>query len=53
MGCSVILMHLAALWIEKWTEANEGSPNQQTGLYLGVYAMLVVVSIAGTAGECW
>ncbi|TWU72314.1 hypothetical protein ED733_000129 [Metarhizium rileyi] len=41
------------LWIEKWTEANGGSPNQQTGLYLGVYAMLVIVSIAGTAGECW
>ncbi|KAJ3497293.1 hypothetical protein NLG97_g2019 [Lecanicillium saksenae] len=42
-----------SIWIQRWTEANEKHPNENTGLYLGVYALLVIVSIAGTAGECW
>ncbi|POR36613.1 Uncharacterized protein TPAR_03195 [Tolypocladium paradoxum] len=41
------------IWIEKWTRANEENPNEQLGLYLGIYALLIVLSAAGTAGECW
>ncbi|PKK47316.1 hypothetical protein CI102_9091 [Trichoderma harzianum] len=40
-----------AIWIQQWTNANEEHPNEKTGLYLGVYALLVVLSIGGTAGE--
>ncbi|KAL7904095.1 ABC transporter [Trichoderma velutinum] len=42
-----------AIWIQQWTNVNEEHPNEKTGLYLGIYALLVVLSIGGTAGECW
>ncbi|UKZ84066.1 hypothetical protein TrVFT333_011882 [Trichoderma virens FT-333] len=50
---SAITASYTAIWIQQWTNANEEHPNEKTGLYLGVYALLVVLSIGGTAGECW
>ncbi|KAK0634859.1 putative ATP-binding cassette transporter [Bombardia bombarda] len=41
------------IWIERWTAANEREPNQELGLYLGVYALLVVLANVGPAMECW
>ncbi|XP_044722253.1 ABC transporter transmembrane domain-containing protein [Hirsutella rhossiliensis] len=48
-----VATNYAPLWIQKWTEDNKARPNQDLGLYLGVYAMLFGVSTAATAGECW
>ncbi|OJJ78094.1 hypothetical protein ASPBRDRAFT_50885 [Aspergillus brasiliensis CBS 101740] len=41
------------LWVQWWVEANESSPNKDVGMYLGVYAVLFVVQLAGTAGGLW
>ena len=43
----------SAIWIERWSNANSAEPNQQLGLYLGVYAALCFVAILGMAGELW
>lgn len=48
-----LLTHLPAIWIDIWTDANQKNANQHLGFYLGVYALLVILSIAGVAGECW
>jgi ATP-binding cassette subfamily C (CFTR/MRP) protein 1 len=48
-----LLSHLLAIWINIWTAANQKNPNQKLGFYLGIYALLVILSNAGTAGECW
>ncbi|CEJ92591.1 hypothetical protein VHEMI08233 [[Torrubiella] hemipterigena] len=42
-----------AVWIQQWTKANEQHPNEQLGLYLGIYTMLVVLALLAVAGECW
>ncbi|GKZ49573.1 hypothetical protein AbraIFM66951_002142 [Aspergillus brasiliensis] len=41
------------LWVQWWVEANESRPNKDVGMYLGVYAVLFVVQLAGTAGGLW
>ncbi|TPR04838.1 O-methyltransferase family protein [Aspergillus niger] len=41
------------LWIQWWVEANEESPNKDVGIYLGVYAVLFVIQLVGTAGGLW
>ncbi|KAI2915577.1 hypothetical protein CBS147320_9910 [Aspergillus niger] len=41
------------LWIQWWVEANEESPNKDVGMYLGVYAVLFVIQLVGTAGGLW
>lgn len=48
-----MLTHSIAIWIQQWTMANEKHPNEQLGLYLGVYAILVALSVVGVSGECW
>ncbi|KAK4452861.1 P-loop containing nucleoside triphosphate hydrolase protein [Podospora aff. communis PSN243] len=40
------------IWIGRWTGANEQSPNQQLGFYLGVYAVIVVLANLGPFLEC-
>ena len=36
-----------------WSDANEGTPNANLGLYLGVYVGLAVVAIVTLALACW
>ncbi|POR31354.1 Uncharacterized protein TPAR_08439 [Tolypocladium paradoxum] len=48
-----VATNYTALWIQEWTKSNEEEPNDNLGLHLGVYALLVVLSTAGAAGECW
>ncbi|KAK0633646.1 ABC transporter type 1, transmembrane domain-containing protein [Immersiella caudata] len=43
---------LGGLQIGRWTGANEQSPNQQLGFYLGVYAVFVVLANIGPFLEC-
>lgn len=42
-----------ALWLQRWAAANERAPNQQLGLYLGVYGLIFIVSTASMLAECW
>lgn len=44
---------MIAIWLQNWTEADEQGSNKSYGYYLGIYALLVVLANAGTAGECW
>lgn len=40
------------IWVGQWTAANEKSPNQSLGFYLGVYAAFVVLANIGPFMEC-
>lgn len=44
---------VVAIWIKEWSEANERNPNQNLGYYLGIYALLMVLSNLGALGELW
>ncbi|KAJ5976667.1 hypothetical protein N7501_000009 [Penicillium viridicatum] len=46
-----VFANFAPVWVDIWTKSNEKSPNQQTGLYIGIYATLVVLTNAAIAGE--
>lgn len=39
--------------LQKWSEANEQQPNQQIGLYLGVYGALFGISLLSLISACW
>ncbi|KAI0837465.1 P-loop containing nucleoside triphosphate hydrolase protein [Hypoxylon sp. FL0890] len=43
----------STIWVDQWTSANASQGNQQLVIYLGVYFLLVSLSILGTLGECW
>lgn len=42
-----------AIWVKQWAEANEKRPNQNAGYYLGIYAVIGVVSVAGACLAAW
>ena len=50
---AAITSNFQNVWIDKWTQANEKKPNQQLGLYIGIYGFLVIASFLCTLGECW
>ncbi|KAM7219313.1 P-loop containing nucleoside triphosphate hydrolase protein [Rhypophila decipiens] len=41
------------IWIERWARSNEDEPNQNLGFYIGIYALLLVLSTVGVAIELW
>ncbi|KAK6499344.1 hypothetical protein TWF506_003972 [Arthrobotrys conoides] len=41
------------LWLKWWSDANERTPNQQAGLYIGVYAALQTAGLCSTALLTW
>ncbi|KAL7941244.1 P-loop containing nucleoside triphosphate hydrolase protein [Trichoderma barbatum] len=43
----------STLWVDRWTLASAEQGNQQLGLYLGIYFLLVALAIIGTFFECW
>ncbi|KAK4184893.1 hypothetical protein QBC35DRAFT_517288 [Podospora australis] len=54
--CSLIgavFADVSIIWGEKWTEANERSPNQRLGYYLGIFAFFTAFANLATIGELW
>ncbi|UKZ54381.1 hypothetical protein TrVGV298_008189 [Trichoderma virens] len=43
----------STLWVDRWTSASAEQGNQQLGLYLGIYFLLVALAIIGVFFECW
>jgi hypothetical protein len=43
----------AAIWLEQWSNANEKNPDQPPAKYVGVYALLIGISICGLVFSCW
>ncbi|KXH61282.1 ABC transporter [Colletotrichum salicis] len=41
------------IWFQWWVEANEKRPNDNLGMYLGVYALLFAMACLGLSVECW
>ncbi|KAF3102920.1 hypothetical protein TWF706_005048 [Orbilia oligospora] len=41
------------LWLKWWSDANERAPNQQAGLYIGVYVVLQTAGLCSTALLTW
>ncbi|KAK6351860.1 hypothetical protein TWF718_005005 [Orbilia javanica] len=41
------------LWLKWWSDVNERAPNQQAGLYIGVYAVLQIAGLCSTALLTW
>ncbi|KAK1724246.1 ABC transporter [Colletotrichum acutatum] len=41
------------IWFQWWVEANEKRPNDNLGMYLGVYALLFAMACVGLSVECW
>ena len=48
-----MLIEHIAVWLKWWTDANASSENNQTGKYLGVYAMLQVVGLLFSGALVW
>lgn len=46
-------MSLTAVWLKLWSDANERAPNQQLGMYVGVYAVLGVSGTFCMTAACW
>ncbi|KAJ9151149.1 putative Multidrug resistance-associated protein [Pleurostoma richardsiae] len=45
--------NFATLWFERWVDHNQKHPNEQLGMYLGVYGLLFILSLTGVAVSCW
>ncbi|KAJ5006509.1 ABC transporter atnG [Colletotrichum sp. SAR 10_66] len=41
------------IWFQWWVEANGEEPNQDLGMYLGVYALLFLTNMFALILECW
>ncbi|KAJ0339266.1 hypothetical protein COL922a_004651 [Colletotrichum nupharicola] len=41
------------IWFQWWVEANGTEPNQDLGMYLGVYALLFLTNMFALILECW
>ncbi|KAJ5157847.1 uncharacterized protein N7482_008947 [Penicillium canariense] len=41
------------VWLQQWSSANEQNPDQRPGKYIGVYALLVGMSIFCVVFSCW
>ncbi|KAI8290986.1 ABC transporter [Colletotrichum sp. SAR11_57] len=41
------------IWFQWWVEANGEEPNQDLGMYLGVYALLFLTNMFALVLECW
>jgi ATP-binding cassette subfamily C (CFTR/MRP) protein 1 len=44
---------LIAWWVKKWAAFNQDHPNQQLGLYLGVYGFLGALALVFLIISCW
>ena len=42
-----------SIWLKWWADANAKAPNQNLGLYLGVYAGLGVAALIALTVSCW
>ncbi|KAJ5533778.1 ABC transporter integral membrane type 1 [Penicillium freii] len=42
-----------ALWIQWWVVANEEQPNNQLGMYLGVYGLIFGLTCLSLVAGCW
>lgn len=46
-------MAISAIWFQWWVEANEETPNENLGLYLGIYGLLSFSSLTAIIIACW
>ncbi|KAK4204615.1 P-loop containing nucleoside triphosphate hydrolase protein [Triangularia verruculosa] len=50
---SAIAVVASTLWLQHWADANEQSPNQNVGFYVGILALFMIIANLMTAGELW
>ncbi|PWY66113.1 putative multidrug resistance-associated protein [Aspergillus heteromorphus CBS 117.55] len=43
----------SSIWLQWWSDANDKSPNSDTGKYIGVYTLIVVASMLTLISACW
>ncbi|KAJ5307053.1 hypothetical protein N7508_006068 [Penicillium antarcticum] len=57
LAASVVLFAFSdkftTIWLQRWSDANEQHPNQNPGLYLGVYAAFFGISFFSLVAACW
>ncbi|KAJ6013292.1 ABC transporter FUM19 [Penicillium herquei] len=53
LGINALTTNFPTLWVDWWSAANDKHPNQQIGMYLGVYAMLSVVAVVSLTIASW
>jgi hypothetical protein len=44
---------MSAIWIKWWSEANAVHPNQDVGMYMGVFVVLGITGILMVLSICW
>lgn len=49
----VVLTEFSAIWMKWWSAANERSPNERLGMYLGVYVVIGIISTVGACLAAW
>jgi ATP-binding cassette subfamily C (CFTR/MRP) protein 1 len=49
----VVCNTFPTVWVGWWSDANDESPNQRLGYWLGIYAMLGVLALAFLVASCW
>ncbi|KAM7205481.1 P-loop containing nucleoside triphosphate hydrolase protein [Naviculisporaceae sp. PSN 640] len=50
---SAVFGSMTFIWIERWAKSNEEEPNENLGFYIGIYALMLVLSTVGVAIELW
>jgi ATP-binding cassette subfamily C (CFTR/MRP) protein 1 len=44
---------ISAIWLKWWAEANARQPNQNVGMYMGVFAAVGILGVLVTGLACW
>ncbi|KAF5671237.1 ABC transporter [Fusarium heterosporum] len=50
---SVFCTEFPAIWLKWWAEANAKQPNQNVGMYMGVFAAVGISGVLVTGFACW
>ncbi|KAM0240790.1 hypothetical protein ACHAP5_007825 [Fusarium lateritium] len=50
---SVFCTEFPTIWLKWWAEANARQPNQNVGMYMGVFAAVGVLGVLVTGLACW
>ncbi|KAJ5675249.1 uncharacterized protein N7477_005183 [Penicillium maclennaniae] len=43
----------STVWLQQWSDYNEKHPNQELGLYIGVYTVLFSIGVFCLISACW
>ncbi|KAM0437028.1 hypothetical protein ACHAQK_007506 [Fusarium lateritium] len=50
---SVFCTEFPTIWLKWWAEANARQPNQNVGMYMGVFATVGILGVLVTGLACW